>query len=359
MLFILVPSLSPTGPVKGAIALANALSSSISVTLVSLKKGEGADSPIDNKVHITLLEDKKWPLKKLFAFRDLLNEANKTGRVAVISYCFSADMVNMLCKDLALICSSVRSNLFNNYRMDYGYPGLFLAFFHLIALRRFHHVIAMSEAMAIHVHSYSRRQPVVIGNFVDERHLDEFQSLKEGSNGVRFVFLGSLSNRKKPELVLRAVKTLSDHGENIHLDMIGDGPLSTSLHSMAIELGIAQLVKFHGQVKAPYSLLARADFMILPSLSEGVPRAALESLYLGVPVILRNIDGNSELITPQVNGMLFDKDEELANVMQQAVIWTKQSKDRGLLLPDKFRQEIASEQHLQLIGMGRDKKAES
>ena len=36
--------------------------------------------------------------------------------------------------------------------------------------------------------------------------------------------------------------------------------------------------------------------MVLPSFSEGTSRAALESLFLGVPIILRDVDSNKDLI---------------------------------------------------------------
>ena len=47
-------------------------------------------------------------------------------------------------KRYAEIFSSVRGNLPMNYRLDYGYRGTFLAYFHLTLLRYFDHVSVMS-----------------------------------------------------------------------------------------------------------------------------------------------------------------------------------------------------------------------
>ena len=49
-IFILVPSPSPSGPVKGAYALANALVKERDVTLVSLKPGPGVSATLDSRV---------------------------------------------------------------------------------------------------------------------------------------------------------------------------------------------------------------------------------------------------------------------------------------------------------------------
>ena len=45
-IFITVPSPHPTGPIKGAYALANALAAERQVTLVTLKRGPGADAEL-------------------------------------------------------------------------------------------------------------------------------------------------------------------------------------------------------------------------------------------------------------------------------------------------------------------------
>ena len=50
--FILVPALIPTGPIKGAIALANKISKDRRVNLVYLKEGSGASTFIDPRIKI-------------------------------------------------------------------------------------------------------------------------------------------------------------------------------------------------------------------------------------------------------------------------------------------------------------------
>ena len=54
--------------------------------------------------------------------------------------------------------------------------------------------------------------------------------------------------------------------------------------------------------------------MVLPSFSEGVSRSALEALFLGVPCVLRDVDGASELIHDGINGYLFNENSELHSI---------------------------------------------
>ena len=90
--------------------------------------------------------------------------------------------------------------------------------------------------------------------------------------------------------------------------------------------------------------------MLIPSLSEGVSRAALEALYLGVPCVMRDIDGNSELITSGVNGELFKDDNDLAEVMVDTAIFSREQKlFQNVLTPDIFRQDFASKEFVNLI----------
>lgn len=350
MLFILLPSLSPTGPVKGAVALANALSKKTQITIVALKAGPGVDTYICENIQIKVLEDIGGFKNKLRAIRGMLKNAGGRDQTAVVSYCFSADMINMFCKDIAVICSSVRGNLPCNYRMDYGWKGSILAILHLFLLRRFDYVVAMTHAMAHQISRYSFQYPKVIGNFVDEQPLEMYRSPEVPTGHFRIVFLASLSARKMPLLLLSAIKKMRDNGIQVELDILGDGPISTAVKNEVKILNIEKFVNLHGHVANPYPIVAKSDVMVLPSLSEGLPRAALEALHLGVPCILRSVDGNAELIHEGENGALFETNEDLPDVILKVALWSRARPTRlASLLPEQFRQIAAADKYFELL----------
>jgi len=348
-IFILVPSFSPAGPVKGAVALANGLAASREVTLVAIKPGPGADARIDPRVRqVSLARVSGGWLGKVRAYRQLLLAAGGRPRVASISLCFSADLLNRLCRREAFTCASVRGNLPENYRYDYGLPGTALAWGHLHMLRGFDRVTALSVAMAAQLAPrLGKLAPEVIGNFVDEAALEPHRQTWAGGAGLRLVFVGSLSHRKQPRL---AIEVLSGLGPDARLDVIGIGPLRGELEASARDAGLTAGVNFHGQLADPLPLVAAAHALLLPSFSEGIARAALEALHLGVPCVLRDVDGNRELIQTGHNGALFRADGELpAAVRVAAALSGVRGLPRPSLLPDAFRQEYAVHQYLQLI----------
>jgi len=350
-LFIVVPAPTPDGPVKGAYALANALAALRAVTLVTLKRGPGAQAPLDPRVEQVCLADHAHTFRgKVRHYRQMLTSAGGRNKVCSISMCLSADALNLLCKKHAVICASVRGNLIVNYRMDYGAVGVPLAMAHLTGLRGFDHVAVMTDAMAEQVQRYVGHRPTVVGNFVDEAALEVFRTSEPAEGPLRFAFVGSLSTRKQPWLLVEAVASLRDRGQPAVIDLIGSGPMDKRVHSEMSRLHVDGAVRLWGFVEQPYAHVSQADALVLPSVSEGLPRAALESLHLGVPCVLRRADGNGDLIVDGVNGALFAHDAALADAMLQAAsISRRRGAARESLLPAAFRQDAAARRYLDLV----------
>lgn len=348
-IFILVPSFHPTGPVKGAIALANELVEYRDVTLVSLKHGPGSDAYIDAKVRQICLADSGNLYQRLKAYQSMLKNAGGRRRTASLSLCFSADMANLFCRKFSVTCASVRGNLPQNYRMHYDFLGAPLAYVHLLSLRGMDHVVAMTSAMACQVSRYIGRQPAVISNFIDEAALDKYRNRNARTGPFRFVFLASLTNRKRPGVLVDAISKLHKSGVDVRLDMIGVGPLMNEIAEMIKREGLSDLTTLHGHMSDPYPTLTMADALVLPSLSEGLSRACLEALFLGVPCVLRDIDGNRELVRHDFNGMLFKRDEELPSTMLSAARMGRSSANRDSLLPPDCAQKEAVRRYLELL----------
>jgi glycosyltransferase involved in cell wall biosynthesis len=288
-------------------------------------------------------------LAKISIYRSMLKHAGGRNSAISISMCFSADLVNALCCKEAITCASVRGNLPANYLHDFGRVGIPLAWCHLYGLRRHDFVVAMNCAMAIQIQRFIGYRPYIIGNFIDESPLEIWQTKLIVSDTVHLVFLGALTKRKQPSLFVRSVSELVKRGLKVRASIIGDGPEYSQVRSEIEQFGLQEIVIIHGFLNEPASILCQADVMVLPSMSEGVSRAALESLFLGVPVILRSVDGNSELIEDGVNGTLFIKDSELPDAIMRALQILRHQECRRQLLPDAYRQKIAGSAYLKLI----------
>jgi glycosyltransferase involved in cell wall biosynthesis len=348
--FILLPALVPTGPVKGAIALANALAQERQITLVSLRDGPGADSPLDSRVQLKSLGSIQGFPAKIRAYRQLLTAAGGRKGAVSLSMCLSADAVNSRCHRYAITGASVRSNLPQNYRFDYGLPGLAAAWIHMRLLRSMDVTFAMTKAMASQVQRMAGVSPSVVGNFVDEAALEVHRAHAPASATRRIVFVGSLSPRKQPALALRALQELLGRGIDVHLEFLGHGPMLAALQRVAADRRLQDRVTFFGFVKQPFARIASADLFLLPSHSEGISRASLEALHLGVPCVLRDADGNRELIMAGTNGEVFGADASLAAAVERALGNSRRPGAlRASLLPEDFRQAFAARRYLEIL----------
>jgi glycosyltransferase involved in cell wall biosynthesis len=238
-LFVVVPSFRPSGPIKGAVALCNGLVNHMAVTLVVLKREVGEESLfIDPRVKILSLVDLNWK-NKITSYREVLSGAGGKVRVTSLSMCFHADFLNFFMASYATIISSVRGNLIRIYWFEYGSKGFLAAVLHITLLHRFDHVVAMSQAMANQLKRYGLRRISIIRNFIDELNLEKFRKMHDiNEENVRFIFIGSLSVRKRPELLLDAIRELHNMGNVCCLDFVGDGQLREKLISKtkALEL---------------------------------------------------------------------------------------------------------------------------
>ncbi|MDC1322461.1 glycosyltransferase [Pseudomonadales bacterium] len=347
--FIIVPSPTDDSPVKGAAALANSLCEWLPVTFITLKSGRDDFNLLNENVKWISLADYSWR-GKFKSLSRLFRQAGDQQNIASISSSFSADFINSLVNNYAITCASVRGNLPLNYSDTYGFIGRLIAYVHLKRLKKLNHVVSMTRSMAEQVERYIDRTSPVIGNFIDEGRVVKYRKNKRTNKVLRFIFTGSFTERKQPLLLIEMVAKLHKQGIDFILDMLGDGPLIGASKKLAETLGVEDLVVFHGHVNEPYEYIAEADVLILPSLSEGIPRSVLEALCLGVPCILRDVDGNRELVKSGVNGELFATDLELANTILKVV---RQTQDgifhKNNLIPDKFLQSSCSESYLSLI----------
>lgn len=118
----------------------------------------------------------------------------------------------------------------------------------------------------------------------------------------RLVFVGSLEVMyKAPDVLLKALKILSDRGIRLNLDIVGDGRCRPQLEATVQGLGLDGQVVFRGKV--PYNEilghLDAADLFVLPSRTEGLPKAMIEAMARGLPCIGSTAGGIPELLPPE------------------------------------------------------------
>lgn len=116
------------------------------------------------------------------------------------------------------------------------------------------------------------------------------------------LFVGRLTPRKAPDLLIQALADTRD----VACVFAGDGPMRARLQELAESVGVSDRVAFLGNVDTVRlaELYAHADLLVLPSVSEAAPLAAVEAMASGTPVLATRIAGVPALVEDHVTGFL-------------------------------------------------------
>jgi glycosyltransferase involved in cell wall biosynthesis len=138
------------------------------------------------------------------------------------------------------------------------------------------------------------------------------------------VTLGTVKEPKNHRLLIEAMALLKESRDDVSAVIVGTGgpEFAGGLKALASRLGLDEKVFFLGYREDAYGVVKACDLMVLPSLWEGLPVAALEGMACGVPVLLSDIPPHRELIEEGRDGWLFRSNDRtslsgmLAKVLQ-------------------------------------------
>lgn len=111
---------------------------------------------------------------------------------------------------------------------------------------------------------------------------------------------------KGHDVVIYIIKSLQVAGVDAYVTFIGDGIRRVELEELANSLGLGNKVKFTGflsSVQEVRERLLEADIFVFPTKAEGLPRAIIEAMAVGLPCLSTPVDGIPELLEDE---FLFD-----------------------------------------------------
>lgn len=119
---------------------------------------------------------------------------------------------------------------------------------------------------------------------------------------LRLVFVGRMSVQKNPVFLARVLSTL--RGQPWRAVFLGDGPLREEMEAELHRGGVMTQCEMRGwaDAKTVCAALNVSDVLVMPSLSEGLPVAAIEAVSYGLAIIGSQIPGLADVLQDGVNG---------------------------------------------------------
>jgi glycosyltransferase involved in cell wall biosynthesis len=241
--------------------------------------------------------------------------------------------IRYLCRETTILSEELKVSPNTNY-WEWGYRHFY---------NRFDKIICQSQYMQDDLNDYFGVLPdklVVINNPVDIERVrllateviatetPKDKTSRCGNEIINIVSAGRMVQVKGFDLLIEALAL--NGNPDIHLTLLGDGPLKEELQALAKMRGVEQQINFVGFKKNPYAFIARADAYVLSSRFEGFPNVALESLACGTPVIATPAVGGTKEILDGIEGCLIANTvtaEALAKALSSFVLGKRLSPD--------------------------------
>ncbi|MCS7226101.1 MAG: glycosyltransferase [Gloeomargarita sp. SKYB31] len=176
---------------------------------------------------------------------------------------------------------------------------------------------AVSRTTHDQLQNYSKGQPIV--SFVAWTDLESFQAagcaISEREKELTVVYAGVLIPRKGVHHLIAAFAQVIQQVPLSQLKIIGrpENPdYARELRQQVARLGLQSHALFlpeMSQQQLSYEV-AKATVLVLPSLSEALPRVVVEAMAAGTPVIASDVGGIPDVVRDGINGFLVAPGDE-------------------------------------------------
>ncbi|WP_436796309.1 glycosyltransferase [Actinospongicola halichondriae] len=173
------------------------------------------------------------------------------------------------------------------------------------------HTFAVSDQVRESMSSSARARTEVLIHGVGVDAIAERRSERDEARArlglgdeLVVVTVANLRANKDYPTMLRAARRLVDDGLDVRFLSVGQGPLEGELAALRDALELGDRFRFLGYQADPIGVLAAGDVFCLSSKYEGLPIALLEAMAMGLPSVVTDVGGVSQVITDRVDGLL-------------------------------------------------------
>ncbi len=142
-----------------------------------------------------------------------------------------------------------------------------------------------------------KRKIAVIPNFIDT---DTFKPMEKKTRPRPMIcFVGRFAEQKNLPALIEAVSNM-----NVSLKLIGSGPMRGQIEELAKRLSVSVEMPGNMPNSELPACLAECTLFAFPSLYEGHPKALLEAMSCGLPVVVTPVTGIREMVTHGQNAYI-------------------------------------------------------
>ena len=158
------------------------------------------------------------------------------------------------------------------------------------------------------------------------------------------LYVGRLSPEKNLDSLISVVSRAFEEQEEVHLVLVGDGPLEGFLRAKAEKTPCQQRIHFAGRKegKELYSHYLMADAFVLASTLERFGAVANEALTIGLPCAISKATGIASMLQETREVVLFDPFslEQIEEALKATLhlVSTPWRPDRSSLMPQTFEE---------------------
>lgn len=275
---------------------------------------------VDGNIHLHLLPSlgsRMWPFLFL------------SWTLPIFFFCYRPTHMVVQCPVMGGIPSSICSWLFRVplflelHGAHYFYPAkegwtgrlehYFYRYFSMPAIKMASRIRSLSEDMSDHILGvYGKKayeKSIVVPNRVD---LNVFQFAKQDysrTGPLKLISVGSFYSGKNH---CRLIEDLARTGIDVHLILVGAGPLKDEYIDLASRLNFGDRLEIFENISHDRlaALLVEQDIYVHYSHSEAVSRAILESMAVALPVVATRVGFIKGILDDLKNSIVIDRPYE-------------------------------------------------
>jgi glycosyltransferase involved in cell wall biosynthesis len=169
--------------------------------------------------------------------------------------------------------------------------------------------------------------------------------------GVKVIFVGRLSEPKRPMWLLEAYRELDKNiRDKSEIHIIGEGKQREELETYIQLHDLGGSVVLHGALPRNEVLneLGGSDVFVFLSQYEGFPRSILEAMAAGLPIIASNVGGVSEAVSGDA-GMIIKRNDKkaLVDALSELINDPEKRIKMGVCAYERVRKEFSLDKMMQ------------